>query len=327
MILLGIGASLYFVLGFGLLLLPDLSFESPVQQTEAERAASGVNLEQNHLFSERIFTTRDGIFLYANQFEGIQPVTVLLIHGIRADLRQFNTTAGQIVEATGVQVVTLDLRGHGRSGGTPGDVEYEDQYVDDLEDVIKTLRLELPGHKIVLAGHSMGGGIALRYAQLENKTQVDGYLLFAPLLGWTAPTMRTEAEAEPDPDAPTYAKIHFGKLFGLFMLNTVGIRIGNHQSILFFNQQDDLPPLNYSYRSIVSMAPDDAEEGLKAVDQPLMVLVGQDDELFYPDQFEPLIKTHTTGEVQIISGANHNSIHTHPKSVAAVKQWMAENLD
>jgi len=38
--------------------------------------------------------------------------------------------------------IALDCRGHGQSNGAMGDVDYIDQYIDDLADVISIVKKE-----------------------------------------------------------------------------------------------------------------------------------------------------------------------------------------
>ena len=76
------------------------------------------------------------------------------------------------------------------------------------------IRAEKTG-KIILAGHSMGGGIALRYTMKSFPT-VDGYLLFAPPQGkmlQTIPQNRTAKQSDGDP----FLKIHIQRIIGLKM--------------------------------------------------------------------------------------------------------------
>lgn len=64
-------------------------------------------------------------------------------------------------EATQAEVFAIDLRGHGKSDGKDGDVDYINQYADDLADIVSAIRKQKPKGKIIIAGHSMGGGVAL----------------------------------------------------------------------------------------------------------------------------------------------------------------------
>ncbi len=88
----------------------------------------------------------------------------------------YNKTAGLLQEATQAEVYAIDLRGHGQSEGNSGDVDYINQYVNDLADIIRTICKEKPNGKISIAGHSMGGGVALRYAMEKQYEQPDGFL-------------------------------------------------------------------------------------------------------------------------------------------------------
>jgi N-formylmaleamate deformylase len=88
--------------------------------------------------------------------EGVGPALVL-IHGI--------TGSGDVwlpvISPLGQHVtpVTVDLRGHGRSG-KPDQGYLYDQYIDDLTRVLDALQLERP----LIIGHSLGGLIALWWA-------------------------------------------------------------------------------------------------------------------------------------------------------------------
>ncbi len=73
----------------------------------------------------------------------------------------------------------LDLRGRGESGGRSGDVDHIGQYEEDLTDVVAALRSAHPDRGFVLSGHSMGGGIAQRFAQASDSPAVDG----SPVMG------------------------------------------------------------------------------------------------------------------------------------------------
>jgi alpha-beta hydrolase superfamily lysophospholipase len=53
-----------------------------------------------------------------------------------------------------------------------GDVHCIDQYATDVADVILAPKKEKSMQKIILSSHSMGGGIALRYAQNESSKDV-----------------------------------------------------------------------------------------------------------------------------------------------------------
>jgi alpha-beta hydrolase superfamily lysophospholipase len=109
---------------------------------------------------------------------------VLLIHGISEHSGRYEHV-GRFLADRGFDVVAIDLRGFGESGGSRAYVNSFDDYLDDVEDQLAEVRaLGLP---VVLLGHSMGGLIALSYA-LTNRPQPDLLALSAPALGAKIPT-------------------------------------------------------------------------------------------------------------------------------------------
>jgi len=266
------------------------------------------------------FKVRDGKELFAEKFASQSNVTILLLHGMLSSSFTMNKMAGLLREATNAEIIALDLRGHGQSAGKPGDVDYIDQFSDDLNDILNILKKGKPTSKIILAGHSMGGGIALRYAMRKETATVDGYLLFAPLLGHTSPTLPTtttiDAQSEP------FMKIHFDRIIGLKMFNGLGVHTYDSLNVLFCNLPPGMPLTQYSYRSNVSMAPDDYKDGLKAVKKPLLVIVGDKDEAFVASAFKPAVTQYSTGEVVLIEGSTHNGVRHSPMAMDAVKSWV-----
>jgi alpha-beta hydrolase superfamily lysophospholipase len=65
--------------------------------------------------------------------------------------------SGLIREALHAEVISIDLRGHGKSGGIPGHISRPNQYAEDLNEIITTINSDKPNQKIILVGHSMGG--------------------------------------------------------------------------------------------------------------------------------------------------------------------------
>jgi|CXWL01.1.fsa_nt_gi pimeloyl-ACP methyl ester carboxylesterase len=279
-------------------------------------AASGLDFSQDYPARPGRFRMRDDIELAA-QVHGSDPATtILLVHGVLSSSFPLNSTAGLLHATTGARVVAIDLRGHGASGGRPGDVDHIGQYEDDLGEVVRQLRTEVPAGRVILAGHSMGGGIVLRYAERADSPAVDGYLLYAPYLGWEAPTTPKTSSST----GAEFLKIHLPRLLGLAALNAVGIESFNGLRVQFFNLPPEMPLRSYSYRASVSGAPDDYRRALAKIDRPLLVLVGEKDEAFVAEQYPAAIAGH--GQVTILSGATHNTALRAPEGLAVVDQWL-----
>ena len=82
----------------------------------------------------------------------------LLVHGLASNARMWDGVAQRLSEA-GHLVVTVDLRGHGRSS-KPDEGYAVETVADDLAVLIERLRLDRP----VVAGQSWGGNVVLELA-------------------------------------------------------------------------------------------------------------------------------------------------------------------
>lgn len=99
----------------------------------------------------------EGGELAAYRWPGDGPV-VIAAHGITSNHRSW----GLVAEALGpdATLVAADLRGRGRSNGLPGPYAIE-RHADDLAAVLDATGAE----QAVVAGHSMGGFVALSLAE------------------------------------------------------------------------------------------------------------------------------------------------------------------
>ncbi len=304
--------------------MPEPIFEPAVQQVEPDPALiAEMGFEQIYKYEPRYFTVRDSKQMFAYRFKNHSDHTIILIHGMASSAYLYNKTAGLLQEATRAEIYALDLRGHGQSEGTSGDVDYINQYVDDLADIIMEIRSEKPNGKIILAGHSMGGGVALRYAMETHYEQPDGFLLFAPLIGQNSPAF-LEAQASGKLSKEPFMKIHIERIIGLTMLNEIGNHNYDDLPVLFLNLPEALPLRKYSYRANKSSTPDDYVMGLKGMNRPLIVLMGGEDEAFSPIATKEAILTNSNGEFYLIDKASHNGVRHHAQSFTFVKDWYSK---
>lgn len=131
--------------------------------------------------------TADGVELAAWRWPaGDAPrATVALIHGLAEHARRYDALAGKL-NAAGIELAAVDLRGHGRSPGPRAWVERFDRYLDDADALIDFAtcgsRDDTP---LFLMGHSMGGAIAALYAIERANTRsrrFAGLILSSPAL-------------------------------------------------------------------------------------------------------------------------------------------------
>lgn len=282
-----------------------------------------MGFEQVYKANDYYFTLRDNRKIFAYQFPKKTENTIILIHGVASTAYLYNKTAGLLQEATQAEVFAIDLRGHGKSDGKSGDVNYINQYAHDLSDIIKTIRKQKPKGKIIVAGHSMGGGVALNYAMLSNKTRVDGYILFAPLLGHNSPTLSTPT-GKASQEEP-FMNLHIMRIIGLKMFNDIGDHSKDSLPVMFLNLPESSTLRAYTYRANQSMAPNDYKTGLKSINVPALVLIGSKDEAFNAPALEKAVLENSKANVIVVEAASHNGIRHHPKSYQSITDWFSKN--
>ena len=105
---------------------------------------------------------------------------IVLLHGSNADLHTWDAWAKDL--SRDYRVVRFDQIGHGLTGASPSGDYTPAAYIDEVGRVADTLGLG----RFVLAGNSMGGGIALGFA-LAHPERLDGLILLdaagAPTMG------------------------------------------------------------------------------------------------------------------------------------------------
>ena len=95
--------------------------------------------------------------------------TILLLHGFLENAFMWNEIASELAKRN--RVVTIDLLGHGRSDCL-GYIHSMELFSETIEVVLKQLRIR----KCILIGHSLGGYIALAFAE-RNAHNVKGLCL------------------------------------------------------------------------------------------------------------------------------------------------------
>ncbi|AHI72873.1 PGAP1-like family protein [Burkholderia thailandensis E264] len=132
--------------------------------------------------------TADGLELASYRWPaaGLSPAapraTVALVHGLAEHAGRYQALAERL-NAAGIEVVAIDLRGHGHSPGERAWVERFDQYLEDADALVASVaRDDTP---LFLMGHSMGGAVAALYAverAAVRRPGLTGLILSSPAL-------------------------------------------------------------------------------------------------------------------------------------------------
>lgn len=97
-------------------------------------------------------------------------VPIILLHGSNADLHTWQPWVGRLAKTH--RVIRFDQRGHGLTGPAPDGDYSRRAFAEDVQRVADKLGAE----RFVLAGNSMGGGIAIEYA-LAHPQRLAGLVL------------------------------------------------------------------------------------------------------------------------------------------------------
>ena len=107
--------------------------------------------------------TADGVALALYRWRPLGPprAVVALVHGLAEHAQRYSALAARL-NAADIELVAVDLRGHGRSPGERTWVQRFDDYLYDAEALLG--EAAHGDARVILMGHSMGGAIATLYA-------------------------------------------------------------------------------------------------------------------------------------------------------------------
>ncbi len=128
------------------------------------------------------------------------PYPIVCIHGAFAGVGTWRIIAPYLARR-GFRCVTFALRGHAKSKRINLSGVSCDDYVQDIAEVIATLKLDDP----MLIGHSMGGTLALQYAAAYD---VRGIIAIDPTIPAEVPVSRLPAwRLKYIPDVPMFREL------------------------------------------------------------------------------------------------------------------------
>jgi non-heme chloroperoxidase len=268
-------------------------------------------------------TARDGEELAYRFYESSADRILIFLHGSSYHGAGYHALAYAVSANGAAKVVLPNLRGHYQSGRRRGDVDYIGQLEDDIVDLIRFLRGRGLQADIALGGHSSGGGLAIRFAGGRNNQRVSNFLLLSPIIP-TSPAMRSAAGG--------WASLHMKRLYGLLMLNALGIHGLDALPIVQFNKPpvlwDGTETLSYSYRLNASYHPrfryvDD----IRALGDKALVLVGENDEAIDPAALNSLFTANALGsQVTVLPKLNHFQIFTNETAFRVVTEFFSRRV-
>ncbi len=203
----------------------------------------------------------------------------------------------------------IDLPGHGeRADHLPAEVRVSDYTRTAHEIIFQELRLKAP----ILAGHSLGGAIALTMA-LEYRSQLAGLILIG-----TGARLRVRS------DLLEAARTNSQQ--GILQLKELAVALPNATTVSVAWMNEQTPPSNSFYRDLAACNAFDIMGRLNEIDLPTLIICGEEDRMT-PVKYSQYLHDHITGSLlQIIADAGHYVMREQPERVnQTIDEWLSRH--
>lgn len=266
-----------------------------------------------------IFITTDGTEIYYKDWGPRDAQPIVFHHGWPLTSDDWDNQM-LFFASKGYRVIAHDRRGHGRSSQT--DTGHDmDTYAADVAELVTHLDVRNAVH----IGHSTGGGEAARYVARAEP----GRVAKAALLGAIPPLMlKTDANPDGVPmeifdgfrsalaanRAQFYLDVPSGPFFGF---NREGVEVSQGR-IRNWWRQGMMGSASAHYQCIAVFSQTDQTEDLKAIDVPVLVMHGTDDQVVpIANSARKAVGLLKNGTLRVYEGLSHGFFATHPDLVNA----------
>lgn len=267
------------------------------------------------------YQARDGATLSYRAYPaaGGADTIAIALHGSGTDSRYLAPLARSLARRGAAHVVTPDLRGHGPDPQRRGDVDDPAQLERDLAALAAHVEQRWDASRLVVVGHSSGGGLAARMAGGPHGELVDGFALLAPYLGHDAPSSRAGSGG--------WAHANVGRIAVIETLAAVGVDgLADHDVLRFRMppaQRDGYETLAYTHRMMTALEPRDWRAALSDAPAPVLILAGTDDDAMRPRAYAERIAPATGARVALIDGAGHLDLVTDARVTTRLTRFVS----
>lgn len=218
----------------------------------------------------RLFDMPDSVAVYGTQYFLPSRGTIIILHGLGAHDAIAMQAGDSLRRVTGMNILFLDLRGNGRSGGARGRIGHDSQYADDLAGVVRELKRANPSGPVLLVGVRQGAGTVLAFAKRmrePDQPRVQGIALVDPMLSLDS----LEAAGTQDGGAFQW---HTRRLRTQQLLNRAWLHFADRLPVAYQRaQQPDGPTARtFSWRAIRTLLPRDAWTIANDIPLPVLLL-------------------------------------------------------
>jgi len=229
--------------------------------------------------------------------------SIILIHGFGEHSSRYEHMAEFYCQHN-IQVLTFDLRGHGRSAGPRGHIPTQTTFGDDLNDFLKNVKDSLSDKPVFLYGHSMGGMIVLAYI-LKFKPTFTGVITTAPLIDTATPLSESTVKL---------ARV-MNKIAPKFAMDSGLDRSGLSRDTKIVDAYNADPYIfgKASTRLGVFLADTKVfiQEHASEFNLPLLTMVGTDDRIVSKKEIDLFMKSNPKATYKVWDGFYHE-LHNEP---------------
>jgi non-heme chloroperoxidase len=261
-----------------------------------------------------MITTKDGTRIFYKDWGSKAAPAIVFHHGWPLTSDDWDAQM-MFFLSQGYRVIAHDRRGHGRSSQTDSANEM-DTFASDVSELVESLDLRNAIH----IGHSMGGGEVVRYVARAKA----GRVAKAALLGAVPPVMIKSAsnpgglpldvfdqfrKAIVGNRAQFFLDVASGPFYGF---NRPGAQVSDGV-IRNWWRQGMTGGIKAQYDCIKAFSETDFTDDLRAIDVPVFVMHGEDDQVVpMADSALLSIKLLRKGALKTYPGYSHGMATTHP---------------
>jgi pimeloyl-ACP methyl ester carboxylesterase/UDP:flavonoid glycosyltransferase YjiC (YdhE family) len=254
-----------------------------------------------------MYAENNGVKIWYEVHGGGEP-TLVMVHGLQLQHSEFLKRTYVPFLSRHMRVVTLDLRGNGRSG-RPNEGYDLDTYVEDVRAVVETAGLG----RFAMAGPSLGSSIIVRY-HTAHPGRASHLILYSGM----ARQVRSQDYPEGAPrEALESVFRHWEKDPEAMVKQIIALGCSENYSLrdreLMWKWAHETSEQIWlmGWKAVVFGI--DVREDLRSIDIPVLVLHGQEDKLIFPAAAEYLHRNIPTSQLVIIPDAGHSFIRTWPQ--------------
>ncbi|OKL41727.1 alpha/beta fold hydrolase [Pontibacter flavimaris] len=287
-------AKLYVALLLGGLLSLNAQCQSPASRSGTAAAATTADPVFEGLkykYPVRKVTLPDGqIIAYVDQGKG--PQTIILIHGLGSYLPAWNKNIPELSQH--YRIIALDLPGYGKSSKENAQVGMK-AYADAVLALMDELKIE----KAVLAGHSMGGQVAIT-AALQAPERVQQLILAAPAGLETFTEQQKQlfkATVTPESIAKTTPEQIAANIKVNFFQMPADAQFMVEERVEMLNSAQFPDYSQAVAQGVASMVDEPVHDKLPQLQVPTLILFGENDALIPNRYFNPTLTTKAVADI------------------------------